>query len=409
MRNRDLVYSLFSEKTDYFLRWYHPKPLLITLGRRDELRRMHALLYKCICHLAEHYRDYVDKYMPLSEKEMEILDYQSRKPFKAGAYRPDYIVSERGDLLLVEITCRFFGHGIWHGYPAFYAADKFMEAFPSEVNECVYDDLLEYMKDYVPDGRDIVVLKSSDKTNEIAMYSKFWDVFGHKTTVLEADQVEPCSALWRQNAFVISALNQDDLMSYSMDTLKAMVDADMVNDFRTILLAHDKRFLRLIFIDEFSSACLTPEETAFLRSHTIETFVYPGADADAHALANAWRWKDALENKDAYIIKPYNLGKSVGLHAGCMCSPEQWEEIFRSDLHSMILQPFITQKRFPLVWEGTPYQDYICGMMLCVDDKYFDSGLVRCSSAPVTNKVDDRKKAIIHSDSLLLREYCDLL
>jgi hypothetical protein len=38
-----------------------------------------------------------------------------------------------------------------------------------------------------------------------------------------------------------------------------------------------------------------------------------------------------------------------------------------------------------------------------MDDRYFDSGVFRTSSAPVTNKVDDRKMCVIHSDDERLR------
>lgn len=400
---KELCYSLFRDRLDYYLRWYHSRPLLIGSARRDELCRMHELLYKCIAFMAENWREFVPRYMPLSDKEMEILDYQSFKPFAAGAYRPDYIISEKGELLLVEITCRFFGHGIWHGYPAYWHADRFMDSFPGEQDSSLYEEMFAYMKDYVPEGKDIVVLMSSDKTAEIDCYKAFYEHFGHGFKVLEADEVETMSHLWKNGAFVISALNQKDLMSYGMDTLRSMVDAGMVNDFRTILLTHDKRFLRLVFVDEFTSHCLTPEETSFLRAHTIPTYLY---GEEAHAP----HWADALEHKDDYIVKPYNLGKSVGLYSGCMCSEAEWRSIFEGPgVESMILQPFIRQRRYPLVWEGVEYQDYICGMMLCVDDRYFGSGMVRCSSAPVTNKGDNRKKSVIHSDSVVLVGQCDVL
>ena len=68
-----------------------------------------------------------------------------------------------------------------------------------------------------------------------------------------------------------------------------------------------------------------------------------------------------------------------------------------------ILQPFIQQRTYPCVWEGKHYDEYVCGMMLCMDDRYFDSGVFRTSSAPVTNKVDDRKMCVIHSDDERLR------
>jgi hypothetical protein len=200
---------------------------------------------------------------------------------------------------------------------------------------------------------------------------------------------------------VISALNQQDLLSFRMETLQAMIDARMLNDFRTIFLIHDKRFLHLIFVDDFTRQCLTEEETAFLRAHTIPTYLYN---------KNKEIWKDALIHKDNYILKPYDLGKSVGLYAGVMTDEETWKKnLIESEKGGFILQPFIHQRTYPCEWEGMHYDDYVCGLMLCMDDRYFDSGVFRTSSAPVTNKVDDRKMCVIHSDDEELKKYCFVL
>ncbi|MBP5772013.1 MAG: hypothetical protein J6W75_11805 [Bacteroidaceae bacterium] len=402
MRPQDVCFQLFADKTEYYHHWYHDRPMLITSERRDELRRMQALLYKCIAYMAEHYREWVPEYMPLDEKVMEILDCQSRYPFRAGAYRPDYLISEDGQLLLVEITSRFFGHGIWANYPSVVKAQQFMAAFPEVSWENRYDELLTYMRDiFHPlggQGAPIYVLKSSDRGSESAFYTKFYEYYGHEVTVYEADQVEAHIDLWSHDAVVISALNQEDLLSFRMETLQAMIDARMLNDFRTIFLIHDKRFLHLIFVDAFTSQCLTEEETAFLRQHTIPTYLYNNRYKEI--------WEDALQHKDRYILKPYDLGKSVGLYAGVMTDEETWKDAIQHskfNIHNYILQPFIHQRTYPCVWAGKHYDEYVCGMMLCVDDRYFDSGVFRTSSAPVTNKVDDRKMCVIHSDDERLR------
>ncbi len=398
---QEVCFQLFAEKTDYFHHWYHAKPMLITSERRDELRRMQALLYKCIVYMAEHYREWVPKYMPLDNKVMEILDRQSRYPFRAGAYRPDYLISEEGKLLLVEITSRFFGHGIWGGYPSVVKAEQMMAANPGVSWENRYNELLTYMRDIIPAGSPIYVLKSSDKTGEISLYKKFYEYYGHEVTIYEAAEVEEHIDQWSHNAVVISALNQHDLLSFQMETLQAMIDARMLNDFRTIFLAHDKRFLRLIFVDEFTRECLTEEETKFLREHTIPTYMYS---------CHPEKWKDALTHKDQYILKPYDLGKSVGLYAGEMTDEETWKKsLTASEKGGFILQPFIKQRTYPCEWEGKHYDDYVCGLMLCMDDRYFDSGMFRTSSAPVTNKVDDRKMCVIHSDDEKLKPFCNVL
>ena len=564
----DVCRQLFADKTEYYHHWYHAKPMLITSERRDELRRMQALLYKCIVYMAEHYREWVSEYMPLEEKVMEILDRQSRYPFRAGAYRPDYLISDDGRLLLVEITSRFFGHGIWANYPSVVKAQQFMAEHPGASWESSYNELLTYMRDIIPAGRPLYVLKSSDRGSESTFYTKFYEYYGHEVTVYEAAEVEANIDQWSHDAVVFSALNQHDLLSFKMETLQAMIDVRMLNDFRTIFLAHDKRFLHLIFVDDFTRQCLTEEETAFLRQHTIPTYLPPqqaphppkggvaaqqdtpfrGQEGLTPPLEGLGAWEDALIHKDNYILKPYDLGKSVGLYAGVMTDEDTWRKIITCQplapqppkgggrvLHSAdpvyysrlkeyaqknrnhpteaesllwsvlsgkgldgvkfrrqhiigqyiadfvcldkgvvveldghhhslppfceddavrteylnkegyyvirftneqvihhlddtlkqiraalrtpplggrgayILQPFIQQRTYPCVWEGKHYDEYVCGMMLCMDDRYFDSGVFRTSSAPVTNKVDDRKMCVIHSDAEELKKKCYIL
>ena len=58
----------------YYHHWYHPKPVGITSARRAELDRLHRVLYSCAEHLSLKYKDYVGRYMPLSDKEMQILE-----------------------------------------------------------------------------------------------------------------------------------------------------------------------------------------------------------------------------------------------------------------------------------------------------------------------------------------------
>ena len=413
MNCQEVCFQLFAEKTDYYHRWYHDRPMLITSERRDELRRMQALLYKCIAYMAEHYREWVPQYMPLADKVMEILDRQSHYPFRAGAYRPDYLISEDGRLLLVEITCRFFGHGIWANYPSVVKAEQFMAEHSGTSWENRYNELLTYMRDAIPANSPVYVLKSGDRGSESTFYTKFYEYYGHEVTIYEAAEVEANIDKWSHDAVVFSALNQQDLLSFRMETLQAMIDARMLNDFRTIFLAHDKRFLSLIFVDEFTRQCLTEEETLFLRQHTIPTYLQPhpltpSPKGEGEAFGSEEIWEDALNHKGKYILKPYDLGKSVGLYAGVMTDEETWRKSLTAGGEA-ILQPFIHQRTYPCVWEGKHYDEYICGMMLCMDDRYFDSGVFRTSSAPVTNKVDDRKMCVIHSDDNELKTKCFVL
>ena len=376
--------ELYGDQESYYHRWYHEKPLVITPERNEELREMHRVLYKCVEYMAANYAEFTDKYMPLSEKEMEILEYQSEYPFLAGTFRPDYLITDDGELKLCEITSRFFGHGIFMSYFAEAAANKFMEKHPGCHRESLFEQMMQSALEIVGDKDEIFVLKSSDKTSEIKLYKPFYEHFGKKVTILEANEVEPRINDWN-GKFVISALNQMDILSYSMDTIKAMIDSRMYNDFRTVFLIHDKRFMQLWYTPEFTQKFLTEKEAEFLRAHAIETYICKDK-------SSAGILEKAYANKDAYILKHFRLGKSEKVYAGPLTSESDWKALFDGGVvKDMIIQPFLHQKTYRTVWEGTPFDDYVCGMMLCIDDKYFDSGLFRTSSCPVTNVVDDRK------------------
>lgn len=383
---------MYSDLADYYLRWYHRRPVAITRERRDELHRLHGVLMKCIVHLVNNYRSFVPRYMPLGEKDMAILEAQGRYPFRAGTFRPDYIISSDGRLLLCEITSRFFAHGIfmsWFG-------TEFLRR--EELGEAPYfGEMMDYMLEITGGCGRMYVFKSADKSGEIRLYKRFYESKGLKVNVLESTEVESRRAEWdRPGTFLVSALNQNDILGMSMDTLTAMMDHGIYSDFRNIFLIHDKRFMHLWFEDEFTSACLSESETAFLRSHSIPTYLTPPSDARS--------------NKDRYILKPWRLGKSEGVKAGVLCSAQEWEAMFDSGaVKGMICQPFIDQRTVPTVWEGTPFNDYICGMMLCVDDKLFDGGTFRCSSLPVTNIGDNRKAASLYADDPCILKHCDIL
>ncbi|MBR4606445.1 MAG: hypothetical protein IKO41_09510 [Lachnospiraceae bacterium] len=391
---------LHGHRESYFLRWYHEKPMAMTRNRRNELKELHRILNKCIYYMAEHYEQYVPAYMPLSDAEMELLEMQARYPYRAGAYRPDYILAEDGRLLLCEITCRFFAHGVFSSYYAECAADRFMERFPDKERETEFEAMLKYMAEHTTGKGSISVLKSADKTGEIQLYVPFYQQLGKQVEVFEAEEVCAKRGLWEKGC-VISALNQADLLSFPKETVMAMLDAGMINDLRTVLIIHDKRFMSLWYEDDFTGKFLTASETAFLRSHAIPTWLY-GSCED--------RWEDARKNKNGYILKHHRLGKSEKVYGGPITEPAVWESLWeKGDVRDMILQPFIQQRTFPTVWEGQAFDDYICGMMLCVDDRYFESGIFRASSLPVTNVGDDRKVCPIYTDDEEVLRCCDVL
>ena len=388
---------MFSDQAAYFLRWYHERPVALTSARWQELERLHRVLYDCVRFFCDRYEEFLPGVMPLSDKEMTLLERQRQYPFRAGTWRPDYILDRDGSIRICEITSRFFAHGIFMSWFGEQAADRFLrEHFPGEGRRSCFPALMEYMLHLADGKRKLFVLKSADKSSEIRLYTRFYASHGLDVEVLEAPEVEGRRKDWcRSDALVVNALNQKDILDFTMETLEALMEAGLYSDFRNTFLIHDKRMMTLWFRDDFTSRCLNPEDTAFLRTHAIPTFLEIPADA--------------YENRDRYILKPWRLGKSEGLLPGPLMTEDAWKRRLDQGTDGLLAQPFIQQKSFLTVWEGTPFEDYLCGMLLCVDHLYFGPGFFRFSSLPVTNMGDDRKGCALAADHPAILSCCDVL
>lgn len=389
--NISVFEKVHPEYFPYYRSWCHDLPILVTGKRDEELHRVADVLYKCAEYYVHHYKDYL-QIIPYTPEILEILEYASQYPFRAGTFRPDYIIDEKGNILLCEITSRFFGNGYFMSYFMEKAGEDMANALNIQDRRSYFPEFFDYMASMAEGYSRLLVLKSADKSDSIKLYVPFYHALGMETIVLEAEEVENNLDLF-EGSMIVSALNQKDLLSFDIETRHAMADHGMRNDFRTIFLLHDKRFFHLFFQDEFTKQFLTEEETDFLRKHTIKT-ILAGTETEI--------WEDARRNKDNYIIKHSWLGKSEKVFAGCLTSEDEWGQIFTSDdLGNMILQPFIKQKRYSGPFKEEILNDYVSPSIFTIDDRYFGTGLFRTSSCPVINQGDAHKMVPILSNELL--------
>ena len=394
-----LFVDLHTEYFPYYRSWCHDVPILITRERDEELHRVQRLLYQGVSFYAEHYDEYLDV-IGYEEQVLRLLEYVRDMPFLAGTFRPDYVVRDDGSLLICEITSRFFGNGYFMSYFMEEAGAGFAREAHVTDRQSYFDDFFAYMAQMAEGHKKLVVLKSADKSDSIKLYVPFYEALGLDVAMYDACEVEANLSSFK-GSLLISALNQKDLLSFSLDTLKRLADLGMRNDFRTIFLLHDKRLLNLLCDDRFLARFLTAEEVSFLKRHLIPTYLY-GSETS--------QWEQAREHKDAFILKHRRLGKSEKVYAGSLMDENAWGELFDSpELSSMILQPFISQKVFHASWQGKPLSEYLSPSILCVDDRYFGTGLFRTSSCPVINQGDAHKMAPIVSDQIQQFSACHVL
>jgi len=386
--NVELFEKIHSNFFPYYSSWCHDYPIVISKSRDKELERLQQILYRVCEFYVFHYKDYLD-IISYPDSVLEILDYSSHFPFKAGTFRPDFIIDTNGNIRICEITSRFFGNGYFMSYFMEKAGAVFAQKHDISDYKSHFEDFFDYVVGMKGNNNRLLVLKSNDKSDSIKLYVPFYQSLGMEVQVIEAADVESNIPLFSES-MIVSALNQNDLLSFSMETLKTMANFGVRNDFRTIFLLHDKRLFHLFFKDSFTKRFLSDEDTLFLRNHTIYTSI-PGTDENI--------WKNARINKNGYILKHHCLGKSEKVFAGPLTDSNTWNQLFENDeISEMILQPFIDQKTFVSPWKDQILREYISPSILCIDDKYFGAGLFRSSSFKVINQGDAHKIAPIITD-----------
>ncbi|KAF2513441.1 hypothetical protein [Flavobacterium foetidum] len=77
------------------------------------------------------------------------------------------------------------------------------------------------------------------------------------------------------------------------------------------------------------------------------------------------------------ILKLNSGGSGIGTYVENECTSQEWEKIMRENWNKYLMQHFLDQKKN----DDSENQRKIClvGMLLCKDDKTYESGLF-CSS-----------------------------
>ncbi len=367
----------------YFAQWTFNEPLIIRPETDAILNKIQKLLYKAVIHFGNEYRNYLHL-VPFSDEILNLLAFYKDRPYQPNLYRPDFLIDEANKVRLIEITCRFPLNGIFISGFFNTITEKYVSERPYLTHVNHYQTLFDYLMDYIGNFEHICYLIGDEQRNESKYALPIFEKAGFKVYTLSPGEIPQNLHLLR-NAAVFNELNSSELFSLPENAFHALIDAGMMNDLRTVFLIHDKRFFSLFQKNEFLQNIFTPEEQAFISEHIVPTYT---------SIETPDLWQEAKNNKDSWIIKNSSRGKSIDVYAGIVIEEQEWQRLFSGDnLKNMILQPYVKQRKFPGYLNDKFYNDYIVGIILMYNDQYFGPGVVRASSFPITNRVDDRKFA----------------
>ncbi|WP_139957475.1 hypothetical protein [Flavicella sediminum] len=385
MRNlsiQEAALKFVEEKEFYFKQWIFDEPIVVSKKHNDGLKQLQKIMYKLIIEFVTNYEKY-QKLMPVSKEVAEIIHIFNRKEYKIGTYRTDFVYDDKNQVKIIEITCRFALNGMFFSTLFNKLAEDYrLKNMKSLLVENSYDAIFQHFENYLEGVDSIAILKGDDVRNESKIYADIFKRMGYPVNEIAYNDIST-SLDSLKKAWVISELSFDEITSLGIDLIEKLMPLNIINDFRTIFLIHDKRFFSVLGNKELQELILTTEEIVFFDKFYIPTYT---------SFEKMDLWNSAKVNKDAWIIKHRSLGKSQKIYAGIVTDQVTWEALFESDdFKDFILQEWIPQKKILGNIGTEKYEDYVTGTLLFFDDNYFGFGDFRTSSFPVTNKGDHRK------------------
>lgn len=367
----------------YFQQWTFDRPMYVSKKENEKLIALQKVMYKMIVHFVRNYGDY-QELMPLSAEATHVLKIFEKKPYQPGTYRTDFVYDPEGKMRIIEITCRFALNGMF--VPAILnplAEDYRKDKHPDLATNDHYSGIEKYLCSLIGDAKRIIILTGGDRRNSSKMYADIFRISGIPVSFVEYQDLNENEDDF-SDAWVISELALEEIEALSEATVKKLADCNIINDFRTVMLIHDKRFFSVLGDEHLRATALSKDEINTLDEFYIPTY---GSNQEPEV------WEQARRNKQDWIIKHRSLGKSQQIYAGPVTSPEKWEEICTgTDLENLVLQRWIPQRKVEGTVAGEKVSDYITGTALFFNDRYFGLGDFRTSSFPVTNVVDHRKR-----------------
>lgn len=365
--------------------YYYDQPCVITKERFLKFTRLQKGLYKAFRYFLPRFEEY-EHIVEYDKKSKEIVSYYDLDSVRIGFYRPDFLIPEVGEIKICELGCRYYEAYWGHGYPEYIMEKRNRCSNANGGDKRIIQRVMDGAYNWWTGlDKSLAVLQGSDREGDIRFYRPYFQKMGVNIHSIYLDTLDEHLHLLREGP-ILNAFSQEELQGLSSSQLKAIVESDCLNPLTTVILLHDKRFLAVLYDDDFRRAALGETEADFMASFLIPTYTRKQSPAI---------WQDARLNKNNYILKPKLLGKSEGIVPGPLVSEKEWNRKFESqEIESMVLQTFIHQRKFGASIDGKSYNDYGTGMLLCMENDLYGLGQFRMSSCEVINYIkDDRKMA----------------
>jgi hypothetical protein len=354
---------------------FHPYSFGVTAEELAQLRLLQRSLYRAIVAVVANWSkdSRISQVISLSGAERDLLGPVIDKPYRPGGFRPDFLHAADGRVLINEINARF----ALNAFISSMLTNRCMPLLnPTRMPLPDLEELETALQARLGDGP-VGILKSSEHGCDIHLLRSR---LGRRCEMLSPKELT-ASHLERWSA-VILELHQQEILDEVPADLRVALAAHpgILNDLRTIFIAHDKRLLALLSTSDVLADYLDADDVARLRRHVVPTWVKGLAPAAV---------REALARPAGWLAKPCRSGKGEGVVISSRMSPDEWRQTLSTMPDDWVLQPYVDQQLFPIT---TVRQDTLVtspmravGVLPALDDHAFGPGLYRASPDEIVN------------------------
>lgn len=353
------------------------QPLFYSSDRLREMERVYKLLIRvCEGYVRDYLRDYAD-IIPILPHERDIVRRYAERPYRVGSIRPDFLLDGEGRMRICEINARFALSGFIYG------------VFLEMERAAMLDDalwlrraaengwrILEGLAAEFGGEEGLVILRGSNRELDSPWLRDLLQDLGKPVFYISSEESADHLPILERYPILID-FNQTDLGRLDERVLDVLIRRPHLNDLRTMLLVHDKRFFSLLSDSRFTRRYLASDDDAeYISNRFIKTFTSRG---------NPEIWSEAVKDKTPWILKEALLGKGEGIVIGKDAAPDDWQRYLTgSGRETRILQPFLTQTKFDFP-RGGRLQQHVVGSFFGISDRFMGTNLVRCSADKIIN------------------------
>jgi hypothetical protein len=355
---------------------FNPYPFGVTARRVAELQALQGSIHRAIVavvtHLAKDVR--LSSVIQLPAPERELLARIAGRPYRPGAFRPDFLHAVDGREMINEINARF----TLNGFLSSVLVNRCMARLnPALTALPALEDVESALRARLGEAGPIGIVKSSEPGWDVHLLRARW---GRRCEMLAPkDLTAGWLARWHA---VILELHQHELLGEVPSELLTRLAAHpgVLNDPRSIFIAHDKRLLALLSTTGVLEDYLEADDVVRLRRHVVPTWV---KGASPHIVRQAW------VHPAGWLAKPPRSGKGKGIIVSDQLSRAEWRHQLGQMPDDWVLQPYVAQRSFPIAivrdGELVTVPMKVVGILPTLDEHAFGPGLYRAAEDDIVN------------------------